>query len=283
MESGPSAPASDISVDPALLASPRHSRKRLRDESSDEDAASLDPKVQRLGSSGYSHGEVKDSANSSDEKTASSQDALPDFLEGTIDREAYYYMDTSSDTDISGSGEGSEGVEDRRKFQRQGPVQDADATSIDDPMTMVLGLGWRSIGNEPERQAAARGWAKFIERRYNIDSVEILARRTDDYLLVAASDGIYIFTDVISSGAFVARSWPDCVTEFRLNPRLEFDDRRMIFPVNRPTFSESHESTNAEGQTIDSTLVSSPSNGPRTPPLPPFPDPMSPAGEYLGP
>ncbi|KAL8717133.1 MAG: hypothetical protein Q9225_005599 [Loekoesia sp. 1 TL-2023] len=282
MEPEPSAPATDIPVGLANPATPRHSRKRSLDESSGEDAAWFDSRVQRLGSSNSSNGEVTGFASSSDEKTGSSQTEIPNCLEGMIDKEACYYMDTSSDTDISGSAESSEGVEDRRKFSRQGPVQDADATSINDPMTLALGLGWRSIGNEPERQAAARGWAKFIERRYTIDSVKVLARRTDDYLLVVASDGIYIFTDVISHGALVARSWSECVAEFRVNPRLEFGDRRMIFPVDRPTLSEPHRLKNAEGQTVDSTSSGSPSDEARTPPPPPFSDPMPPVGERSG-
>ncbi|KAL9027329.1 MAG: hypothetical protein Q9196_004132 [Gyalolechia fulgens] len=131
-------------------------------------------------------------------------------------------------------------VDDRRKFQRQEPSDDLnqDSDVAHDPMALDLGIGWKSIGEDPDRQAAARGWANFIQQHYSIGPVQILGRGTgNDSILAEACGSFYVFYGDLRYGALVALSWSECIQEFRSNPTLEFESDRIIRARDNPEAS----------------------------------------------
>lgn len=123
-------------------------------------------------------------------------------------------------------------AEDRRKFQCQRPGGGSTQDSTDlmhDPIALQLGVGWKSIGDDSDRQAAARGWAKFIEENYQIGVIEILAQCTGDaWVLAKASRGYYIFEEHLRCGVFLARSWGDLVDVILSNAFMESAEEDVI-------------------------------------------------------
>ncbi|KAL9602685.1 MAG: hypothetical protein Q9219_001675 [cf. Caloplaca sp. 3 TL-2023] len=213
-------------------------KKRTRDESLGED---FQHKLQRLDFSDHSQLEsINTSASSHGLSTASleNQSRGLKVVNDTSQLGTFPPDRSSSALDESSKCNSEEGVNERRKFRRRDIGQDTHATGHPSPTRLNLGLGWKSIGHDPDRQAAARGWAKYIERRFPIHSVTVLARHPNDNILVKAADGIYIFDEAISVAIFIARSLPEYMAQHRENPRLAVESYKLIRPVVDPEFRE---------------------------------------------
>lgn len=259
MDSDPISPLSKAMYTPPQSL-PRSSRKRSRHESSGESAASFDGKIQRLyPSEGTS---CQDHAGTSLEEQTGHQDPLP------LEIQPF---------DSNG------GVEDRRKFKKQEGVQTTGASTgtwnvgqlssteedlSHDPMTLELGLSWKSISKKSDNQAAARGWVKYIEKRYALNDVSILAQHSNGYLLAGAHGGIYIFDQDISCGAFIADSWVDCVKQLQSRHAFVWQGCDLLHPVGSRVSSQPRGLNNANGQNMDTTLEADTSQEASCPPLP---------------
>lgn len=238
------------------------SRKRSRDESSGEYSAFVDPKVPRLHAAARLQGDegMADTDISNDIATSRRSQIQTHFEEQTEQQQQHQ---SSLAHQSSTSGEGAEG---RRKFQKQEPIQSANTTSdsglvgripstledlFHESMTIQLGLGWKRISRDPDMQASARGWAKFVERRYPIDDVKILAKHTDGSFLGEARKGLYIFAHDLSFGAFIANLWTDCVTEFQSCCGSIWEGRQLLQPVGSRIVSESWGTAPMDDQNMD--------------------------------
>ncbi|TQS34750.1 hypothetical protein Golomagni_04858 [Golovinomyces magnicellulatus] len=74
-----------------------------------------------------------------------------------------------------------------------------------DEFSRHLGVGWSKLSDSDlDLQAAARGWAKFIENHFSITNVEIrLWSKGLACYLVQATEGFYLFGDDLKQGRLV--------------------------------------------------------------------------------
>jgi hypothetical protein len=84
------------------------------------------------------------------------------------------------------------------------------ATLVVDDYTLALGIGWTKIASEnPDTQAAARGWVKYIENHYPryVHDAEILSKSKGlNTYLVGCHEGFFLFSDAPLEGRMVVRN-----------------------------------------------------------------------------
>lgn len=79
-----------------------------------------------------------------------------------------------------------------------------------DEATIALGIGWTKMASEdPDLQAGARGWAKYIENHYRgIHGAEFLLKsRSLNAYLVGSQAGFYLFSEDLLEGKLVGTTW----------------------------------------------------------------------------
>lgn len=108
------------------------------------------------------------------------------------------------------------------------PPKSAPGAEIDEA-TIALGIGWTKMSSEdPDLQAAARGWARYLEVHYggNIHKAEIMLKnRSLDAYLVGCQEGFYLFTEDLLRGQLVARTWENTLANLKCSPmRFENDE-----------------------------------------------------------
>ncbi|KAI0025843.1 hypothetical protein F4780DRAFT_232479 [Xylariomycetidae sp. FL0641] len=110
---------------------------------------------------------------------------------------------------------------------RVSPVRDADpaATTANtslpnvDNFTLHLGIGWSRISEEEHIQAAARGWARYIENHFPVNNVRIqLQSKGLQSYLVEASEGFFLFAEDLRQGQLVSRDVNQALANLKMNP-----------------------------------------------------------------
>lgn len=124
---------------------------------------------------------------------------------------------------------------------RQSPINQG--PTIDD-FTMHLGVGWSRISSDEDMQAAARGWAKYIENHFQISKPRILlqSKGLSSYL-IEASEGWFLFAEDLSEGKLVATSLDRTFENLRTSPPI-FDGGQLLVASADPaksSMSTSHE------------------------------------------
>lgn len=121
----------------------------------------------------------------------------------------------------------------------------ADLSLVVDDCTLHLGIGWRRIGDGEDMQAAARGWARFIERNFALTGVRIcLESRGLQSYLVEADEGFFLFDENLRCGRLVSRSVEGVLGNLKLSPpvfdgpelRLDHDENRRLCGALVDTF-----------------------------------------------
>ena len=103
-----------------------------------------------------------------------------------------------------------------------------------DQFTHLLGVGWASVGDEPDTQAAARGCAKYIENHYPLAKSEILSKSKGlDACLVKTNHGFFLFKEDLSEGRLVGSSWEACLANLQCSP-LVFESEETLKAVRTP-------------------------------------------------
>ncbi len=250
---GPTPPAPFVST----MAKP--SRKRLRDESSDDVAdSSIGSSKPRAVSPEPIYGEgmvlinpstgVSTSAESQtgtwyDEKleaellatteanrlaAAQASERLVMPMRKCQRREASFMLDSVANGQL-GSGD----------LQKSGPEEPAI-----DLFTHLLGVGWARVGSsDPDMQAAARGYARYIKNHYPLSEVAVVLKsRGLDAFLVQAVGGYYLFKEDLSEGQLVGSDWEKCVANLQRSP-IAFEGIETLKAVRTPNLSPmiSHE------------------------------------------
>lgn len=85
-------------------------------------------------------------------------------------------------------------------------LQGTQAPVVDD-FTLHLGIGWRRISDDDHIQAAARGWARFIENHFPITNARVVleSKGLQSYL-VESSQGFFLFAENLRQGQLVSQT-----------------------------------------------------------------------------
>lgn len=96
---------------------------------------------------------------------------------------------------------------------------DSIAQPIVDDFTFHLGIGWSRISDDEHIQAAARGWARYIENHYPVTNVKILleSRGLQSYL-VEATEGYFLFAENLRQGRLVSKTAEGALQNLKISP-----------------------------------------------------------------
>ncbi|KAL8743155.1 MAG: hypothetical protein Q9190_004465 [Brigantiaea leucoxantha] len=108
-----------------------------------------------------------------------------------------------------------------------------------DQLALNLGKGWTQLKTDPDSQAAARGWAKFIERRFHLLAVKVLGMRPNSAFLVEATSGYYAFKEDLGEGIFLGATWDACLFSIKNKGNTIFEWGEMLRPIVNPDVIES--------------------------------------------
>ncbi|KAL2113007.1 hypothetical protein VUR80DRAFT_5767 [Thermomyces stellatus] len=106
-----------------------------------------------------------------------------------------------------------------------------------DDFTLQLGIGWRRISNDEHIQAAARGWARFIENHYPISNVVIrLQSKGLQSYLVEATEGYFLFDENLRHGRLVSTTGEHALQNLRSHPPV-FEGPEILMAATQPTIA----------------------------------------------
>lgn len=115
-------------------------------------------------------------------------------------------------------------------------------TPIDD-FTYALGIGWTRVSSDdPDMEAAARGWARYLENHYSshVQDAQILLRSKGlNAYLVASRQGFYLFSENLTEGRLVGRHWDVTLSNLRTHP-IAFEGGEVLRVDNGPTSDSSY-------------------------------------------
>jgi hypothetical protein len=137
-----------------------------------------------------------------------------------------------------------------------------------DDFTRHLGIGWSSISSDPDIQAAARGWTRFIENHFPITNAKIrLQSRGLASYLVEADEGFFLFAEDLKKGQLVSRNLEK--TWMNLSSPLPVFEGEMVMEavatprtVVEPAFAAHNPVTNGTNGTIAHSAVVNGSQAP---------------------
>jgi hypothetical protein len=96
---------------------------------------------------------------------------------------------------------------------------DSLAQPIVDDFTMHLGIGWNRISTDEHIQAAARGWARYIENHYPVTDAKIrLESRGLQSYLVEANEGFFLFAENLRQGRLVSKDVDRALNNLKSSP-----------------------------------------------------------------
>lgn len=96
---------------------------------------------------------------------------------------------------------------------------DSIAQPIVDDFTLHLGIGWSRLSDDGHIQAAARGWARYIENHYPVTNAKILlkSRGLESYL-VEAAEGHFLFAENLRQGRLVSKTADGALQNLKSSP-----------------------------------------------------------------
>ncbi|KIL89771.1 hypothetical protein FAVG1_06506 [Fusarium avenaceum] len=105
---------------------------------------------------------------------------------------------------------------------------------IVDTFTLHLGIGWRKISREDHIQAAARGWARYIENHYPVSNARILLESNGlQSYLVEATEGFFLFAENLRQGQLVSQTAEGALQNLQCSPPI-FDGMEVLSAAESP-------------------------------------------------
>ena len=114
-------------------------------------------------------------------------------------------------------------------------------TPVLDPATHLLGVGWTLISKEEDMQAAAKGWARYIDNHYpSLSNTELVLRSEGHQAYLAratrtveGTQGFYLFADDLNEGKLVAQTWEACIRNLQTASPV-FEGQETLNAVRTP-------------------------------------------------
>lgn len=218
-------------------------RKRSRDEAAVNLEADAPPSFNDCWT--YGEGMVLIKSGSSYTADASSQSGtwVDEKLSTTLDNIPKKTVDVNQRTHKSQRlGRDSASVSPASTPTTESQIQFGSANSatsasngpVIDDFTLQLGIGWRKISNDEHIQAAARGWARYIENHYPVSNVRItLESRGLQSYFVEASEGFFLFDENLRQGRLVSQDAQRAFQHLQCSPPT-FDSQVTLTAADSP-------------------------------------------------
>jgi hypothetical protein len=111
---------------------------------------------------------------------------------------------------------------------------DVSSQPIVDRFTLHLGVGWSRLSEDEHIQAAARGWARYVENHFPVTKARIVleSKGLESYL-VEASEGFFLFAENLRRGQFVSRDVNQTLANLRSTPPV-FEGQEVMMAAESP-------------------------------------------------
>lgn len=105
---------------------------------------------------------------------------------------------------------------------------------IIDSFTLHLGIGWHKISEDEHIQAAARGWARFIENHFPVSNARIMleSKGLESYL-VESDQGFFLFAENLRQGQLVSQTAEGALQNLQCSPP-HFDGMETLTAAESP-------------------------------------------------
>ncbi|OTA65301.1 hypothetical protein K449DRAFT_403896 [Hypoxylon sp. EC38] len=137
------------------------------------------------------------------------------------------------------------------QINRSSPVRDVDSAvsipglsadtsnqPIIDNFTLHLGIGWSRISDDEHIQAAARGWARYIENHFPVTNVRIqLESKGLQSYLVEATEGFFLFAENLRQGQLVSKDLNRAFANLKMSPPV-FEGPEVMSAAESPRPAE---------------------------------------------
>jgi hypothetical protein len=135
-------------------------------------------------------------------------------------------------------------AKDRSPSRRSSPSRDvanpmtASSDSLTQPIvddfTFHLGIGWSRVSDDEHIQAAARGWARYIENHYPVTNAKIrLESRGLQSYLVESTEGYFLFAENLRQGRLVSKTAERALENLKSSPPV-FDSPDTMEAAETP-------------------------------------------------
>lgn len=116
---------------------------------------------------------------------------------------------------------------------KSSPSEAVQAPVVDN-FTLHLGISWRRISGDADIQAAARGWARFIENHFPITNARIVleSKGLQSYL-VESSSGFFLFAENLRQGQLVSQTVEGTLRNLQCSPP-KFDGAETLSAAESP-------------------------------------------------
>ncbi|KAI0872785.1 hypothetical protein GGS24DRAFT_491222 [Hypoxylon argillaceum] len=115
-----------------------------------------------------------------------------------------------------------------------GRSADVSGQPIVDNFTLHLGIGWNRVSEDEHIQAAARGWARYIENHFPITNARIhLESKGLQSYLVEASEGFFLFAEDLRQGQLVSRNANQTLLNLKSTPPV-FEGLEVMTAAESP-------------------------------------------------
>lgn len=126
------------------------------------------------------------------------------------------------------------------KAKSTSPASASPQAPVVDNFTLHLGISWRRISDDEDIQAAARGWARFIENHFPITNVRVvLESKSLQSYLVESNSGFYLFTENLRQGQLVSQTVEGTLVNLQCSPP-KFDGVETLLAAESPKPIEKH-------------------------------------------
>ncbi|KZF25251.1 hypothetical protein L228DRAFT_265727 [Xylona heveae TC161] len=122
-----------------------------------------------------------------------------------------------------------------------------------DDFTRLLGVGWTRLSNDDGVQAAARGWARYIENHFPVSNASIMLQsRGLGAYLVGSQQGFYLFHEELADGQLVATAWDQTLANLQARP-IVFEGSEVLKATRTPAIEAAMD--NSAAATTSSTPI----------------------------
>jgi hypothetical protein len=112
------------------------------------------------------------------------------------------------------------------------------AQPVVDDFTLHLGIGWNRLSDDEDIQAAARGWARYIENHFPINDAKIRLKSNGlESYLVEAQEGYFLFAEDLRQGRLVSRDAQQVLHNLKTSPPT-FDGPETMVAAESPRPTE---------------------------------------------
>lgn len=209
------------------------SRKRSRDECSDEP---LEPRPTQLSHNDVGSNLSHNAGSSMVDLTKSSPILAESEIGMSLDEKPNSVLLAKSEAISQIDNQVQETSAPKTKFQRCDTSsisekqealfsgsKDTLKSTPDDPVvdqfTHFLGIGWSRVSDDVGTQAAARGWARYIENHYPLSMVTLaLKSKGLEAYLVESKEGYFLFSEDLNEARLVGSCWTTCMANLQQSP-----------------------------------------------------------------